>query len=152
MNPFQPRSELLSKKMLLCFLSVFSIAAPVALPIGILSTVQSVEAKGVLIARGGVGRAARIMPKVVDMLTAAFGFGTVVVKRLPQPSSRTSLTQRQIYLVEGVRYQQYLHYQSTGGYAIPLNAQNLNAVMGRVGAYPSEAEFVATVMYYFGSR
>jgi len=152
MNTFQLRSGFLSKKTLLCCLSVFSVAAPVALPLGILGTTSPAEAQGVLIARGGAGSAARFLPKMLDMLTAAFGFGSAVIDRLPQPAPRTSLTQRQVYLIEGVRSQQLLYYQGTGGSFIPLSDQTVNTMMVRVGAYPNEAKFVATAMYYFGSR
>ncbi len=93
----------------------------------------------------------RILGKVLDTLGAAFGLGTAVIERLPKPAPQVSLTQRQLYLVDSVRRIQYLYYQQYG-YSVPLNAQNLGTLMTWVGAQPSEAEFVATAMYYFGSR
>ncbi len=149
MNVLQLYSGFLSKKTLLYCLSVFSIVTPIALPISLPSTAQSAEAQGVVIARGNAGR---ILPKMLDMLTAAFGLGSAVIERLPQSTPRSSLTSRQLWLVEAVRYEEYMHYQRSGGYLIPFTAQNLNVLMSRVGAYSNEAEFVATVMYYFGSR
>ncbi|GEM_PF-2095835 len=151
MKPFQLSSNSLSQKALLCCLSI-SVAMPVVLPFAILGTAYPVQAQGVLLARGGAGKAARILPKMLDMLTAAFGFGAAVAEPLLQPAPRNSLTQRQIYLLEGVRYQQYLFYQNSGGYLIPLSIKNLNSVMVLVGANSNEAEFVATAMHYFGSR
>jgi len=149
MNVLQWHSGFLSKKALLCHLSVLSFIAPIALPVGILGTAHSAEAQGVVIARGNPGR---IVPKVLDMLTAAFGLGSAVIEHLPQTSTRSSLNSRQLWLIEAVRYEEYMHYQQTGGYLIPFTPQNLNVLMSRVGAYSNEAEFVATVMYYFGSR
>jgi hypothetical protein len=152
MNTLHLRSGLLSKKTPSFYLSVLSVFLPAMLAVGILSTTRPAEAQSVLIARGGTGRVVKMLPKILNTLTAAFGFGTAALERLPQPTPQVSLTQRQIYLVQAVRYQQYLFYQNSGGYLIPLNYQTLNAVMNNIGAYSDEARFVATAMYYFGSR
>ena len=149
MNVLLPRSGFLPQTALLYCLSVSSVVTPVVLPISILSTTQAAEAQAVLVAGRGTGK---VMHRTLGVLEAMFGFGTEVLKRLPQPAQQSSLNQRQLWLVEAVRYQQYMYYRQSGGYLIPLTPQNLNVLMARVGASSNEAEFVATVMYYFGSR
>lgn len=151
MTTFHLFPKFVSKKTVLLCLSTLTIATPVILPIGILGTARPVEAQGMLMARGGVGKAARVLPKIADLLIEAFGFGSRVLDRLPASKPRHTFTQRQLRLIESVRYQESVFYR-TYGYSIPLSAQNLNVVMARSGAYSSEAEFVATVMHYFGSR
>lgn len=147
MNTLQSRSGFLSQKALL-FVSMLSISAPLMLPLVMLGIVRPAHAQSAAIVEGAERR---VLPEVLKMLTAAFGFGSAVVGRLPQHTPQYSLTQRQLQLLDGVRYQQYMFYQAYG-YPIPLNSQNLGVVMSRVGAYPNEARYIATAMYYFGSR
>lgn len=57
-----------------------------------------------------------------------------------------SFSPRQKYLSQLVSATVYQYWQSSGQ-PIPMDAQNLNAVMQRVGAQPHEANFIWNRMY-----